>query len=261
MHDDRTESREAPTCDRHDGVAARAGTGVRGCGCGTGAVHLPVGRRRQDRLRVGNPSDMVSPTPSRRAAPPSTRCSSCFDLLFGFSVRRPVARPRARHQTVRVEHRPYDVDLHIRADVKWSDGVRSPPRTSRSPTGSSSTTGSPRSPITCLQPHVRDAQRHHVIWRAEEPTFAPDGPAVDHDPPRARLGQARRPAAQGDRRASGRRPDGRLRPVRLLTEWKPGKFFTMEANKDYWGGSPTIDEIVYQRLRQPRGHGAGPEGG
>lgn len=31
-----------------------------------------------------------------------------------------------------------------------------------------------------------------------------------------------------------------------LVEWKEGEFFRMEANKDYWGGAPTIDEVVFR---------------
>lgn len=31
-----------------------------------------------------------------------------------------------------------------------------------------------------------------------------------------------------------------------LVEWKQGQFFRMEANPDYWGGAPNIDEIVYR---------------
>ncbi|CAN5691829.1 ABC transporter substrate-binding protein [soil metagenome] len=31
-----------------------------------------------------------------------------------------------------------------------------------------------------------------------------------------------------------------------VTEWKKGQFFTMEANDDYWGGDPHIDEVTYR---------------
>ena len=31
-----------------------------------------------------------------------------------------------------------------------------------------------------------------------------------------------------------------------VVEWRKGQFFRMEANKDYWGGTPEIDEIVYR---------------
>lgn len=31
-----------------------------------------------------------------------------------------------------------------------------------------------------------------------------------------------------------------------LVEWQPGEFFRMEANPDYWGGAPKIDELVFR---------------
>jgi len=31
-----------------------------------------------------------------------------------------------------------------------------------------------------------------------------------------------------------------------VVEWKKGEFLRMEANKDYWGGAPTIDEVIFQ---------------
>jgi len=32
----------------------------------------------------------------------------------------------------------------------------------------------------------------------------------------------------------------------VLTEWVEGRYWKMEANKDYWMGAPTIDEIVFR---------------
>lgn len=32
----------------------------------------------------------------------------------------------------------------------------------------------------------------------------------------------------------------------FLDEWKPGEFFRMRANKEYWGGAPIIDEVVFR---------------
>ena len=31
-----------------------------------------------------------------------------------------------------------------------------------------------------------------------------------------------------------------------VVEWRKGQFFRMEANEDYWGGTPKIDEVVYR---------------
>lgn len=36
-----------------------------------------------------------------------------------------------------------------------------------------------------------------------------------------------------------------------LTEWKPGQYWTMDANKDYWGGAPHIDQIIFKTFDNP----------
>jgi peptide/nickel transport system substrate-binding protein len=36
-----------------------------------------------------------------------------------------------------------------------------------------------------------------------------------------------------------------------LVEWQEGQFFRMEANPDYWGGAPNIDEIVFRIYGNP----------
>ena len=32
----------------------------------------------------------------------------------------------------------------------------------------------------------------------------------------------------------------------VLEEWKPGEFWRMSANKEYWGGAPYIDEVIFR---------------
>ena len=46
--------------------------------------------------------------------------------------------------------------------------------------------------------------------------------------------------------------DGRLGPY-TLSEWEKGQFWRMEANPNYWGGKPTIDEVVFRVFRNPAG--------
>ncbi len=36
-----------------------------------------------------------------------------------------------------------------------------------------------------------------------------------------------------------------------LVEWKEGQFFRMEANAEYWGGAPKVDEIVFRAYDNP----------
>ncbi|MEZ0234095.1 MAG: ABC transporter substrate-binding protein [Actinomycetota bacterium] len=83
-----------------------------------------------------------------------------------------------------------------------------------------------------------------LIWKAEEPTFAPDMPPWVYIVPEAVWAPY----------------DGReLREIRgvqntpsigsgpfVLTEWAPGQGWTMERNPYYWGEEPQLDRIVYR---------------
>ena len=46
-----------------------------------------------------------------------------------------------------------------------------------------------------------------------------------------------------------------------VVEWKKGEYVRMVANKDYWGGAPKIDELIFQLLHQQGHDGGGPEAG
>ncbi len=83
-----------------------------------------------------------------------------------------------------------------------------------------------------------------LIWKAEEPTFAPDMPPWVYIVPEAVWAPY----------------DGReLREIRgvqntpsigsgpfVLTEWAPGQGWTMERNPYYWGEEPQLDRIEYR---------------
>jgi peptide/nickel transport system substrate-binding protein len=86
-----------------------------------------------------------------------------------------------------------------------------------------------------------------LIWKSEEPTFAPTIPPwipivpehiwSKYDGTDAKTIKSVKVLADGPAVGSG--------PF-VLTQWEPGQFWKMSANKDYWGGSPTIDEVVFQ---------------
>jgi peptide/nickel transport system substrate-binding protein len=86
-----------------------------------------------------------------------------------------------------------------------------------------------------------------LIWTSEEPTFAPTVPPwvpivpehiwSQYDGTDAKTIKSVDVLADGPMVGSG--------PF-VLTEWEPGQFWKMSANKSYWGGTPTIDEIVYR---------------
>jgi peptide/nickel transport system substrate-binding protein len=86
-----------------------------------------------------------------------------------------------------------------------------------------------------------------LIWSSEKPTFAPTVPPwvpivpehiwSQYDGTDAKTIKAVKVLADGPAVGSG--------PF-VLTQWNPGEFWKMEANKSYWGGTPTIDEVVFQ---------------
>lgn len=86
------------------------------------------------------------------------------------------------------------------------------------------------------------------VWRQSRPSLAPIAPPFipilpEHiwsrfeDDPKAAKQFENIPAV-----GSG--------PFRLV-EWQEGRFFRMEANPDYWGGAPQIDDIVFQTFDNP----------
>lgn len=89
-----------------------------------------------------------------------------------------------------------------------------------------------------------------VLWKAEEPTFAPNIPPyipilpkhiweqfteASDDP--VEVKKAAKEFQNEEAIGSG--------PFKLA-EWKKGQFIRFEANPDYWGGAPKIDEVVFQ---------------
>jgi peptide/nickel transport system substrate-binding protein len=82
-----------------------------------------------------------------------------------------------------------------------------------------------------------------LIWKSTKPTFAPTVPPWVPILPEHIWKQF-----EGDGKAA--RGFDNLPAVGsgpfALTSWTPGQGWTMEANKHYWNGIPTIDEIQYK---------------
>ncbi len=199
-------------------------------------------------FRVGTPTDMVAPNPFKACCGAEYEMMfNAFDMLFNFNKDDLTPVPGlAKTCEPSADNMVWTCD--IRSGVKWSDGV---PLTSKDiaftykfilDNGLSSF-----SDYLPFNPTFETPNDTTLIWRSEKPTFAPTVPPwvpilpehiwSKYDGQGAKAIKAIDPLADGPMVGSG--------PF-VLTEWKPGEFFTMEANKDYWGGSPTIDEIVYQ---------------
>lgn len=83
-----------------------------------------------------------------------------------------------------------------------------------------------------------------LIWKAEEPTFAPDMPPWVYIVPQAVWAPF---DGEGLRaiRAVENTPSIGSGPF-TLTEWSPGQGWTMERNPYYWGEEPEVDRIEYR---------------
>ena len=99
-------------------------------------------------------------------------------------------------------------------------------------------------------------QRRHQGDRAERHDRRAEAEGAQRDPPaaadpdraRAHLEERQREGdedlqGRADRRQAGRRAPG---PFRLVQGTADGSTFKFEANPDYWGGTPHIDEIDFQ---------------
>ena len=199
-------------------------------------------------LNVGVPGDMVAPNPFKACCGYEYEMMfNAYDMLFNFSKDDLSPVPGLAESC-----EPDDTNMvwtcKIRSGVMWSDGQ---PLTSKDiafsykfilDNGLSSF-----SDYLPFNPTFETPDDTTLIWKSEKPTFAPTVPPwvpivpehiwSKYDGQGAKAIKSVDPLADGPAVGSG--------PFEL-TEWKPGQFWKMEANKAYWGGSPTIDEIVYR---------------
>jgi peptide/nickel transport system substrate-binding protein len=199
-------------------------------------------------LHVGVPSDMVAPNPFKACCSYEYEMMfNAFDMLFNFSKEDLTPVPGL------AESCEPDADnlvwtCKIRSGVLWSDGQ---PLTSADiaftyrfilDNGLASF-----SDYLPFNPTFETPDATTLIWKSEKPTFAPTVPPwipiipehiwSKYDGQGAKAIKSVDVLADGPMVGSG--------PF-VLTEWQEGQFWKMTANKGYWGGSPTIDEIVYQ---------------
>ena len=94
------------------------------------------------------------------------------------------------------------------------------------------------------QPTFEAPDATTFIWHSSEPTFAPEIPPWIYilpkhiwEPLDGKSGQEIKGFEEIPAVGSG---------AFNMVEWKPGQFVRFDANKNYWNGVPTIDEIVYR---------------
>jgi peptide/nickel transport system substrate-binding protein len=82
-----------------------------------------------------------------------------------------------------------------------------------------------------------------LVWRTTRPTSAPLYPPYVYIVPEHIFGQYEDRAAAREWKGF---PDAIGTGPFELVEWRRGDFWRLEANPDYWGGAPVVDEFVFR---------------
>jgi peptide/nickel transport system substrate-binding protein len=82
-----------------------------------------------------------------------------------------------------------------------------------------------------------------LVWKTTIPTGAPVYPPYVYIMPEHVLSQYE---TKADLKAWKGYPDAIGSGPFKLVEWRRGDFWRLEANEDYWGGAPKIDEFVFR---------------
>jgi peptide/nickel transport system substrate-binding protein len=199
-------------------------------------------------LTVGVNGDMVSPNPFKACCSYEYEMMfMAYDMLFNFKPADLTPAPGLA-ESCDPDAENLVWTCKIRSGVMWSDGQ---PLTSKDIAFTYrfilDNDLAAFSDYLPYNPTFETPDDTTLIWKSEKPTFAPTIPPwvpivpehiwSKYDGSGAKAIKAVRVLADGPLVGSG--------PF-VLTQWNPGEFWKMEANKSYWGGSPTIDEVVFQ---------------
>ncbi|MDP9330275.1 MAG: ABC transporter substrate-binding protein [Actinomycetota bacterium] len=200
--------------------------------------------------RIGTPTDMISPNVFRATNTPDYEVLfNAYDLLFNFNPADLTPAPGLATQDCDPDSSFMKWTCHIRSGVMWSDGQ---PLTSADIafTYHFILTTDYYEVFTSYLPYnptFETPDATTLIWKSEKPTFAPTIPPWIPILPEHIW-------KQFDGNVHGARffnpiPDDGTGMVGsgpfILKSWTHNQGWVMEANKSYWGGSPTIDELQY----------------
>jgi peptide/nickel transport system substrate-binding protein len=133
----------------------------------------------------------------------------------------------------------------LRDGLKWSDGT---PLTSRDVAFSYRFIIDNKVPqyraYFPFNPTFETPDDRTLIWKAEEPTFAPDMPPWAYIVPE-KVWKGVDGAGLPEIKSQANTPSIGSGPF-TLTEWSQGQGWTMEKNPHFWGQSPTVDRIEFR---------------
>ena len=195
-------------------------------------------------LDVGTRDDIVSANPFKAC------CASDYEMLllnynmlFGFAAKDLSPVPElAKECNPSEDYMTWTCD--IRDDVMWQDGQQLTAEdiafTYRFTLDNGLSTFSDYLPFN---PTFETPDPYTLVWKSEEPTFAPTIPPYVPIIPEHIWGKLDGKPAK-EIRSFEQVPVVGSGPFQM-TEWQPGEFFKMEAVPGHFFGTPTIDEVVY----------------
>lgn len=195
-------------------------------------------------LRVGTTEDMVTDNPFFACCAEYEMLNLNYDKLLDFVPEDLSAGPGLAEECV-----PSDDHMTwtcaIQPGLKWSDGT---PLTSRDVAFTFRFIVENRIPqyrgYFPFDPTFETPDDTTLIWKAQEPTFAPIVPPYVYIVPEHVWSRY-----DGEEtktiKAARNTPSIGSGPF-ILTEWEKGQYWRMERNENYWGSEPVVDEVVYQ---------------
>ena len=202
---------------------------------------------------IGTTTDMVSPNPFK-----ATGLSEWwalflnYDFLFNFD-------PATLQPTDGIAYYPPEVSANgktwtfkIRTGVNWSDGQ---PLTAKDVAFTYNFIF--KNHMGIFFPYIGDPASFSApddttfIWKMKTPSTAPVAPPDVPILPEHIWSKYNGKDAQTIKEVSNVPAVG-SGPFHL-TEWESGRYWTMDANKDYWGGAPHVDQIIFRVYDTPEG--------
>jgi peptide/nickel transport system substrate-binding protein len=201
-------------------------------------------------LTVGTSEDLVTDNPFRVCCVSDYEVITVeYDMLLKFGSEDLSAEPSlAEGCEPSADHLEWTCTL--REGLRWSDGE---PLTSKDVAFTYRFMIDNRIPqyrgYFPFHPEFETPDDHTLIWKAEEPTFAPDMPPwvyvlPEHVWARYDGEDLRTIKDVPNTPAVGSGPF-------VLTDWQGGESWTMERNPYYWGDEPAVDRIVYRLYTNP----------
>jgi peptide/nickel transport system substrate-binding protein len=195
-------------------------------------------------LRVGTAEDMVTDNPFFACCAEYEMLNMTYDMLLAFDPEDLSATSGLAEECVPSDdHMTWTCTL--RPGLSWSDGT---PLTAADVAFTYRFIVENRIPqyrgYFPFSPTFEAPDDTTLIWRAEEPTFAPIVPPYVYVVPEHVWAEY-----DGEEtktiKAARNTPAIGSGPFTLV-EWRQGEYWRMERNPHYWGPEPAVDEVIFQ---------------